>query len=103
MALEHLTVENFKDFIYSEDLVLVDFWATWCGPCRMLTPVLEELNAKTGLKIGKLNVDEVGEVAQAFKVQSIPTVIAFKSGKIVDTKVGYMPLNMIEAWVNSIK
>ena len=103
MALEHLTMDNFKDFINNKELVLVDFWSTWCGPCRMLTPVLEELNSKTSIKIGKLNVDEVEEVAQAFRVQSIPTIIAFKEGHIVDTRVGYMPINMLESWVNSIK
>ena len=102
MALEHLTNDNFNDFINNNELVLVDFWATWCGPCRMLTPVLEELNAKTNIKIGKLNVDEVEEVAQKYGIQSIPTIIAFKGGKIVDTRVGYMPINMIESWVNSI-
>lgn len=99
--LEHLNNENFKEFINKEELVLIDFWATWCGPCRMLTPVLEELNKKTGLSIGKVNVDEEDLIAEAFKIQSIPALFLFKNGKLIDKKVGYMPLEMIENWVKA--
>ena len=99
--LIHLTKDNFKDFINKDELVLVDFWATWCGPCRMLTPVLEELNNKTGLSIGKVNVDEEDDISEAFRIQSIPALFLFKNGKVVDKKVGYMPLDMIEKWVKA--
>lgn len=99
--LTHLTKDNFKEFINKDELVLVDFWATWCGPCRMLTPVLEELNNKTGLSIGKVNVDEEDTISEAFRIQSIPALFLFKNGKVVDKKVGYMPLDMIDKWVKA--
>ncbi|MBQ9124610.1 MAG: thioredoxin [Acholeplasmatales bacterium] len=99
--LTHLTKDNFKEFINKDELVLVDFWATWCGPCRMLTPVLEELNNKTGLSIGKVNVDEEDAISEAFRIQSIPALFLFKNGKVVDKKVGYMPLDMIDKWVKA--
>lgn len=97
--LVHLTKENFKDFYTENKICLVDFWAQWCGPCRMLTPVLEELNSKTNLPIGKVNVDEEGELAELLKIQSIPALFLFKDGKVVDKKVGYMPLEALEDWI----
>ncbi|MBQ3253058.1 MAG: thioredoxin [Acholeplasmatales bacterium] len=103
MALEHITSENFKDFINKEEVVLIDFWAPWCGPCRMLGPVLEELNSSTGLPVGKVNVDEEDEISSAFSIQSIPTIIAFKSGKVLGKAVGYMPLAKLTGWIESLK
>lgn len=83
-----LTDSNFKDEI-SEGLVLVDFWAPWCGPCRMLAPIIEEVAKEVeDVKIGKLNVDEQQSTAQQFQVMSIPTVILFKDGEPVETIVG---------------
>lgn len=99
--LQHLTKDNFKDFYKENSLCLVDFWATWCGPCRMLTPILEELNKKTGLAIGKVNVDEEEELSSALRIQSIPALFLFKNGELVDKKVGYLPLEELEAWVKS--
>lgn len=99
--LIHLTKDNFKDFYKENSLCLVDFWATWCGPCRMLTPVLEELNNKTGLAIGKVNVDEEEEISAALRIQSIPALFLFKNGELVDKKVGYLPLEELETWVKS--
>lgn len=99
--IEHLTKDSFKNFYKDNSLCLVDFWATWCGPCRMLTPVLEELHNKTGLAIGKVNVDEEDELSSALRIQSIPALFLFKNGELVDKKVGFLPLNELEAWVKN--
>ena len=101
--LVHLTADNFKEYASSEDLVIVDFWATWCGPCRMLTPVLEQIDAEGLATIGKVNVDEENTIAMAFSVQSIPTLIAFKGGKVVGKKVGFMPYGQLVGWIESLK
>ena len=86
-----LTKENFTDTIVgAAKPVLVDFWATWCGPCMMQAPVLEELAAERGdLIVGKVNVDEEPEIANAFQINSIPTLILFKDGKAVRAAVGF--------------
>jgi len=86
-----LTDSNFKDEIAS-GLVLVDFWAPWCAPCRMLGPIIEEVaNEVEGVTVGKLNVDENPMVAGQFQIMSIPTVMLFKDGKAVETIVGLRP------------
>ena len=93
MAVLHLTKENFnKEVIDSGQKVLVDFWADWCAPCKMLGPVIEELaeEVKT-VKIAKVNVDENQELALKYNVMSIPTVILFEGGIPVETSVGYKP------------
>ena len=102
MAVEKITSEGFKDFINQQEVVIVDFWATWCGPCRMLGPVLEQLNAQTGVKVGKVNVDDEEAIAQIFNISSIPTLIAFKEGKLVGRATGFMPIEKLKAWVNSL-
>lgn len=89
MSIMHLTKDNF-DSITSSGLVLVDFWATWCGPCRMQAPILEEFDKQMEgrVQVCKLDVDEVPAIAQRFGVMSIPTLIAFKDGKQLRKEVG---------------
>ncbi|MBO4818806.1 MAG: thioredoxin [Firmicutes bacterium] len=86
-----LTKENFADTVMkAQKPVLVDFWATWCGPCMMQAPVLEELAAeRSDVIIGKVNVDEEREIAEAFRIESIPTLILFKDGEPVRAAVGF--------------
>ncbi|MBE0700886.1 MAG: thioredoxin [Acholeplasmataceae bacterium] len=91
MLIIHLTTENFKSEVLESRLpVLVDFWAGWCSPCHRLTPILDELSAEVeGLaKVCKLEVDEEYEVADAYSIMSIPSVIVFKDGKIHETTIG---------------
>ena len=99
-----LTAENFKQEVLQSDVpVLVDFWATWCRPCRMVGPVLEELAAEREgtLKIGKVDVDEEGELAMQFGINSIPALLLFKNGSLVDSVIGYRTKEQLEAWLDN--
>lgn len=93
MALQHFNKESFDKSLNEGKLMMVDFWANWCGPCRMLGPVIEQLAEQYGDKavIGKVDVDAEAELAMRYGVMSIPTVIFFKDGKEIDRKVGVMP------------
>ena len=98
MALE-ITDSNFKQTIMESDKVaIVDFWAEWCGPCRMIGPIVEELSKEyiDRAVIGKLNVDDNPEVSTEFGVRSIPTILFFKGGKLVDKQVGVVPKSVLE-------
>ncbi len=92
-----LTAENFQqEVLDAKETVLVDFWAEWCGPCRMLSPVVDEVAAEVpGLKVGKVNVDEQQALANRFDIMSIPTLLVFKGGKAVDQSVGVVPKETI--------
>ena len=92
-----ITKTNFESEVKSfKGEVLLDFWASWCGPCRMLSPVIDEIAEETpALKVGKVNVDDEPELAAAFGVQSIPTVVIIKDGKIKEISVGYKPKDEI--------
>lgn len=95
-----LTEKNFEEEVLRSPVpVLVDFWATWCGPCRMIAPVIEEIAREYSgrLKVGKVNVDEEPALAARFRVNSIPTLILFRDGEAVNGAVGYMPKAQIEA------
>lgn len=87
----------------TDDLTIVDFFATWCGPCRMLTPVLEELNEKQIVNVVKVDVDESTEMAKTFNVSVVPTLFLMKDKKILSKKEGYMNLDEIEEWVNKYR
>ena len=99
--LKHINnVAEFEKDI-KEGKILVDFFATWCGPCKMLSPVLEELsNQNPDLLILKIDVDEVGALAARFGVRAIPTLMLFKDGKLIETRMGYQNLNQLLAFVN---
>ncbi len=100
MAIMHATEKNFKELV-SDELVLVDFFATWCGPCKMLGPVLEELeNDRSDVKIVKVDIDESRSLAREYGVMSVPTLFLFKNGSIVSQKSGYMPKEMLTNWIN---
>ncbi len=98
-----ITIANFEQEVLSSDRpVLVDFWATWCGPCQMLAPILEEVATERAatLKVGKVNVDEAPELAGQFGITSIPALLLFKGGKVVATSVGYLSKADLLAFVD---
>lgn len=93
MALLTVTKDNFDSEVVSSDKpVLLDFWAPWCGPCRMIAPSVEEISNERGdIKVGKINVDEQGELAEKFNVMSIPMLVVMKNGEIISRRVGAQP------------
>ncbi len=102
MEVIHLNRNNFQqEVMLSDKPVLVDFWASWCGPCRMVSPLIDELAKETSTaKIAKVNVDEEEELAEKFSVMSIPTLVVFKNGKIVNRVVGVRSKTEIAKMIN---
>ena len=103
MAEITITATNFEDEVLKSEVpVLLDFWASWCGPCRMLAPVIAEIAEEQAgkIKVGKINVDEEPVLASTFKVSSIPTVVVMKDGKVTNVSVGFRPKADIEALLN---
>ncbi len=100
MSVININKNNFKETIATEKTVLIDFWASWCGPCRMVSPIVDEIAEEhPELVVGKVNVDEEGELAQAFGVMSIPTLVVLRDGKVVNQSVGAKPKAQILALV----
>ena len=103
MATVKVDKSNFKaDVLDADAPVVVDFWAEWCGPCKMIGPSLEEIATELAgkVKIAKLNIDENPELAAQFGVRSIPTLMIFKGGEVADMKVGALPKTALSHWIN---
>ena len=104
MPTKPVTDNSFEnDVIKSDKPIVVDFWAEWCGPCKMLSPILEdvseELNEK--IKVVKVNLDENQDLAMKYSVRSIPTLLLFRNGELIDSKIGLSPKDDIISWINS--
>lgn len=102
MSVLNITKNNFnEEVINSEKPVLLDFWASWCGPCRMVSPIVDEIaKERSDIKVGKINVDEQQELASAFQIMSIPTLVVVKNGKIVSQSLGARPKGQIMAMLS---
>lgn len=102
--VKSVSVAEFDSHVKNSDVpVLVDFWAEWCGPCRMLTPILEEISdERDDIKIAKINVDEEGLLAQEYGVSGIPALFIFKDGEIVANKTGLMKKNDLNKWIDEV-
>ena len=102
--IKNLSLDNFDNEISSSNIpVLVDFWAEWCGPCKMLGPILEEISKdlKDKIQIVKVNLDENQDLAMKYSIRSIPTLLLFKDGQLIDTKIGLLPKSDLVEWLGS--
>lgn len=98
--IKHLEkLEDFDELI-KQNRVLVDFYAEWCGPCKMLMPLIEELDKSEDILVVKVDVDSFGEIAQKFRIMAVPTLLYFKDGNLLNRQSGYMPLNHLKEFVS---
>ena len=103
-AIKNCNENDFENEVLKSSLpVIVDFWAEWCGPCKMLTPILEELSneMKNEINVVKVNLDDNQDLAMKYSIRSIPTLLLFKEGNLIDTKVGLLPKSEIVTWFKS--
>ncbi len=103
-AIKNCNENDFENEVLKSSLpVIVDFWAEWCGPCKMLTPILEELSneMKDEINVVKVNLDENQDLAMKYSIRSIPTLLLFKEGNLIDTKIGLLPKSEIVTWFKS--
>ncbi|MDD6796630.1 MAG: thioredoxin [Clostridiaceae bacterium] len=102
--LEHINESEFKkEVLESDKVVVVDFYATWCAPCKMLAPILEELQEEmANVRIVKVDVDENNDLANEYEIQSIPAIKVFKGGKVVESKVGFMPKEALKEMIEEV-
>lgn len=101
----HVSDSSFEqDVLNSENPVMVDYWAEWCGPCKMIAPILDEVAGEYGdnLKVAKINIDENPETPQKYAVRGIPTLMIFKGGEVIGTKVGAMTKSQLSAFIDSV-
>jgi thioredoxin 1 len=104
MSIQITSQKDFEEYVEkSNKLVIVDFWAPWCGPCRMVAPILEEISNeyKDRVEVAKINVDEQQDLAVRFGIMSIPTLILFKDGKVFDQTIGASSKNKLVSWIDS--
>ena len=104
MALINITDEEFEDSILKNSgICLVDFWAEWCGPCKQISPILEEIAAEenNAITIAKINIDENPRIATDYGIRSIPTMLLFNNGELKDTKVGVLPKQELNDWIKN--
>ncbi len=99
-----ITSENFEnEVLKSQEPILIDFWASWCGPCKMLSPLIDKMAEEGVIKVGKINVDDEMELAGEYGVASIPTLLIFKNGEVAAQSIGFKPMPALKAWVASVK
>ena len=99
-----MEIKNKEEFqnIINSDYALIDFFATWCGPCKMLSPIIENIaNSRDNIKVAKVDVDKHEDLARTYGVMSIPTLILFKNGQVVATKIGFVAEPLLNEWINS--